>query len=326
MYREWAQYPSHSRPLKESAVDLNEPHWVPKDFQPVTTHTADGKLESAPYACRLQPLTSRFTEGQTAQLATLACIHEIGLDISSSADRRELPLAIESVAITALAEADSARRVDSNQTSFNDAGTDGDAQAGDNITTVIFRPSPEDHAHFLITARFSVQDDPKRTVYELVATFAAAPRAPAAFTGVFGEFIHQGSLHVWAELEVREPGIYRVMGNLRQGDAPVAYSKQQLPLLPGKHSVALQFFGKIFHDQNRSGKFRLTDLRGERLAILEPGAPPDAARPVRQPEPIKPWSAPYETREIGLTELSAAEFTSPEKSAHLRELETALRF
>jgi len=103
---------------------------------------------------------------------------------------------------------------------------------------------------------------------EGILAFYSTPEAhiPARFTGELGDRIESGDLVVDIELEVDVGGRYRVEGNLydRYGN-PIAWSRFQQDLEPGKQTASLRYHGLIFHDAGVGPPFRFKTLRGYRM-------------------------------------------------------------
>ena len=88
---------------------------------------------------------------------------------------------------------------------------------------------------------------------------------PARFTGTFREAILNGSLVVYAGIEVKKQGWYLIDANLwAADDAPVAWTRYKGNLGPDDKEVALEFFGKVLVDAKARAPYQVRQLRGAR--------------------------------------------------------------
>jgi len=165
------------------------------------------------------------------------------------------------------------------------------------------------------TARFSARGLSEKTG-ALSFFFTPADRIPARFTGVFGDRLVSGNLIVDVGLEIDQPGLYRIEGNLygRHG-APVAAARYQGELALGSQRAPLVFFGLIFHDALAEGPFVLKQVRGHRM---RPGHVPDR-------EDLVSHVGQYEVKErYVLSDFSRAEHESAHKERMLARYRDAL--
>jgi hypothetical protein len=150
---------------------------------------------------------------------------------------------------------------------------------------------------------------PQRAHFDFQYTPAAG--VPARFTGTFRDAIVDGSLVIGASVAVTREGHYVIDCNLYDAaDAPVAWSRFKGRLAAGTQTAELVFFGKVLLDGGARPPFHIGQLRGARL---EPGSDPDL-------EQMPPFLGTYTTRTFDLTELSPAEWDSPQKQKTIQFL------
>lgn len=139
---------------------------------------------------------------------------------------------------------------------------------------------------------------------------------PARFTGRFREEVEDGSLAVYAELEVLRGGWFVIDANLWDArDEPVAFSSSAGALEPGTHEVRLLFFGRVLRLSGSSPPWHLGELRGMRID--------ESARPAR--ERVPPYEGRYETRSYEGTTFSDDTWRSPVAARREAELERLAR-
>lgn len=147
-------------------------------------------------------------------------------------------------------------------------------------------------------ASFPVLYTPKRVI-------------PARFTGTFREAIVNGSLVVYAGIEVKQPGWYLVDANLWAADnSPVAWTRYKGNLGTSDKEVPLEFFGKVLVDANAPGPYQVRQLRGARHVERQD---PDV-------ESMPFFDGTFTTRAYSLDELSPAEWDSDHKREMIRLL------
>jgi hypothetical protein len=313
MYREWAKYPPDSRPLTAEQLDVLEPFKVQVAPQRLVVASGNGGWEASNFECTLQPELARVAAGQ-AQTLTLTC-------------RRHGEPHAEAVAVAVqhvrFEIEDQGRQVQlpAQPAIFRDDGVDVDETASDHVQTARLELPSSAVGHVRCRVLFEVlaevEAKSRHIEHELVADFSATPEAPARFTAVVGERLEEGSLIVEVELDVVQPGRYRVYANLMKGDRPLAYAKQTLDLQQaGLRRVPLRFFGKILRDVNESGPYTVVAVRGERLK-LESGAQAGAEALVQA---VPPLTEPHVTSAYDVSAFSDAEWDSELKRERIAEL------
>jgi hypothetical protein len=147
-------------------------------------------------------------------------------------------------------------------------------------------------------------------------SFFYTPEAaiPARFTGQFRDALEDGSLVIYAGIDVVKAGHYVIDVNLYgPADEPVMFSRHKDPLPAGRSEVRLLFFGKALRDRGVAPPFHLGQLRGGRVSL---DADPDT-----ESMPLADWRYTTKTR-FSLDDLSDAEWDSEHKRDMIRFLET----
>lgn len=136
---------------------------------------------------------------------------------------------------------------------------------------------------------------------------------PARFTGNFRDVIEDGSLVIYAGIDVKAEGHYVIDCNLYgAGDAPVMWSRHKGPLPKGSSEVKLVFFGKALRDQGVSPPYHIGQLRGGRHVL---GQDPDI-----ESMPLGDWRYTTRTR-FTLEDLSDADWDSEHKRKMIELIE-----
>ena len=134
---------------------------------------------------------------------------------------------------------------------------------------------------------------------------------PARFTGKFREAIVNGSLVVYAGVEVKNQGWYLIDANLwAADDSPVAWTRYKGNLGPADKEVAIEFFGKVLVDAKAQAPYQVRQLRGARH--LERQDPDIESMPF--------FEGTYTTRAYPADTFSPAEWDSEHKREMIRLL------
>lgn len=142
---------------------------------------------------------------------------------------------------------------------------------------------PEHVGRVLATVRFTA-DGLAEQSGALAFQVTPSSRIPARFDGRFSDRIQEGDLAVDVGVEVEVAGLYRIEGNLFDGEgAPVAWARYQGSLPAGRSLAPIVFDGLILNDAGSRPPFRLRNLRGYRM---RPGDFPHK-------EDMADWSAPH---------------------------------
>jgi hypothetical protein len=317
-YRHWAQYPPDSRPLKANYTDQIEHHWIPLPPRPMPIIGPDGKAKDPQHACLLQPLNHTVTEGQQMEV-TLQCRAMAGDGAGQGA-----PLEIKNIRLV--------RYFDEKEYNTEQPRvTEGD-KANKFTYRLTYVPRKDDWGDMELTVDFVVPAEKEPFTHTLKAHFFSSPVAPAQFRGVVAERIQDGSLIIVAEVNARFAGRYTIEANLFNEDGPVAVARTDARLKAGPQNVEIQFFGKIFHDQNAPGPYQVVALRGEQdTSPLDPAdlnLPPEEVEKMLstleatgpQKRTIPTWEGKYTTETYRLEDFSNAEWDSEIKRERMAEL------
>ena len=145
-------------------------------------------------------------------------------------------------------------------------------------------------------------DEPKETFINF--TYTPANAIAARFTGEFREDVENGSLVVYAGVEVFREGWYNVDVNLFDSrDEPVAWTRYKGDLTRQDTEVPLQFFGKVLVDSQSAPPWTLRQLRGYRYDAET--TPPQEA--------MIPYDGTYTTRDYRLDQFSDARYEPPNR-------------
>lgn len=158
-----------------------------------------------------------------------------------------------------------------------------------------------------VTLGMTVTFDAGGGVEQRVLHVAYTPTAaiPARFTGTFRDVVENGSLVIYAGIEVAQAGFFLIDCNLYgPGNEPVAWTRFKGDLPQGAGEVRLEFFGKLLRDQGVEPPFHIGQLRGARRVELRD--------PSYDQMELGAWS--YTTRsDFHLADLSDAEFDDDHK-------------
>jgi uncharacterized protein DUF4784 len=215
--------------------------------------------------------------------------------------QERLPVTVENASVMATSGPHSGRTL---ELRYHDDGQDGDAVAGDLRYTNRFVPSsvPElkQSLQVHLMATVSCCDGVRRA---FMRDFTYAPRQPLQIVGV-GDGIRDGSLAISLAVDVVEAGVYAFEANLVSGDGmlPIGYSHMNYTLAPGRQSVDLMFFGRMFAQVGVDGPYQVRDIRGQLLFL-------DGS----EQNLWFTYPTPYLTRAYRRSDFSAAEWDGPEK-------------
>jgi hypothetical protein len=147
------------------------------------------------------------------------------------------------------------------QVVYHDDGRTPDVRADDGVWSVrLVLPAglePESAASLMVRVKARLLDGDVR---EAAGGFLYSNPA-AHLTGRYRDAVAGGNLIVGAEVVVREAGRFHLAGTLYtlQGE-PIGTAQAAAQLEPGRHWIALSFYGLMFHDRNVAGPFRLGSL------------------------------------------------------------------
>jgi hypothetical protein len=153
--------------------------------------------------------------------------------------------------------------------SYHDDGQDGDEVAGDGRYTNRLVPSSlaqlKQATQVHLSATVSCCDGVRRM---FVREFTYAPRRVVEIVGM-SDAVRAGSLVVTLDVNVVERGTYDFEANLMSGDGarPIGYSQMNYTLAPGRQTVDLVFFGRMFGETGVDGPYLVRDVRGLLLGL-----------------------------------------------------------
>ncbi|MAQ18500.1 MAG: hypothetical protein CMN30_27335 [Sandaracinus sp.] len=135
-------------------------------------------------------------------------------------------------------------------------------------------------------------------------TYTPTTAQPARFTGAFREEVEEGSLVLYAGVEVVQAGWYNIDCNLWDAeDEPVAWSRYKGGLEPTDTEVRLPFFGKVLRDSGSTPPWHIGELRGARY--LEESSPGE--------QMMVPFDGTYTTRAYELETFSEEPYDDPRR-------------
>jgi hypothetical protein len=195
---------------------------------------------------------------------------------------------------------------------FRDDGTHGDAQPNDDYFTATYTPDPDHPNDFRGQYQAVVQAESlKGDTLTATTTFVYSVQI-AHLTGQYRDSIVDGNLQIEAEVEVEEPGKFRVEGTLvTTVDAKMlGYGYAEADLEPGTHWMPMIYSGLIFHDMKAPGPYSLFSVM---LSTL--------GGDVSQESDVVPNA--HTTKAYKVEEFTAQPFNDPEylaKAAYYEEL------
>lgn len=142
---------------------------------------------------------------------------------------------------------------------FHDDGTHGDAQAGDDYWTATYTPDPDHPSDFRGQYQVVVQAESLKGDTLTATTSFVYSVQIAHLTGQYRDAIVDGNLQIEAEVQVDEPGTFRLEGTLvRTEDAKmITYAYADAELGPGTHWIPLVYYGLAFHVMKAAGPYSL---------------------------------------------------------------------
>ena len=336
-YKKWAQYPPYSRPLHEGQVDLLDPYNAKRPPIAVLKKKAEGctkdeagrvtctsPAEQSNIKCEMTPERS-ISIGKGDFKVTLTCIEE-------GAGERGQGLRKPVADLSTKFYRKFGRQIFGSLPPIEagDDGTNGDATAGDNIYTVLVRPTTQDWGYVFVEARFTV--DGMEHVQR--CNWFSTPYTVATFQDGISDRQNDGSLVVSVPVTITKPGYYTFAANLQEagGDQRfVASASEGQRFEAGQHAVDFTFFGKIIRDKKIDGPYIVREIRGRRdnspvtpdtlRGALESGTP---IEPRKHTEPlyeyVEPLAATYTTGSYRATDFSGDEWQSPDKDRRLEYL------
>jgi len=352
-YRIHSQYPDFSRPLDSTMVDLIDP-WKLVD-EPLPLIDDPSLNNEAGVKKRIEELKQSGKKDSEIE-SDLRKYYESLPRYQFTANRHTLTFGDELIVALKVTDSNGGKLAYSlgdvfvlgdpimtrsrlGTPDFNDSGYPPDGVADDGITTFSYKIPGEDKKYWgnlklVVQIKAKGSKDP----IEVSHTFFSSPISPAKFTDNFSERLENGSLVIDTIVDVKRECKFIFQANLYdfRGN-PTHWVTANSVLGPGLHPVSFVFFGKIFHDNGYQGRFTMRDLRGtcENLPfparwIGDPGKIDAIANATPLEEPLL-YYMPYTSKsyttqkEYSLKDFSNAEWTSPEKDARIKEMESQIQ-
>lgn len=282
MYREQARYPESSWPLRAGQADTL------KDERTPTVVTSGGR-DGAPELRLWNAAVSVEAPGDVDLFASLA-----------QADRKLRPERFTAEIIDQ-SGALGAKAV------YADDGRGADREAGDGVYSarVSGLPVPELAAQYLVAVEAAL---PGGALVHGSGGFLYS-RPWARLTGSFRDRQSDGNVVVEAQVDVTRAGRFHLAGTLATPDRQALGTAQAaVELGPGRHWIALSFYGLMFHDRGAAGPYRLVSV-----TLTTTGGMPNALGPLHEDAHV--------TRAYALSELRATPFGQADLTAAAERLE-----
>ena len=173
------------------------------------------------------------------------------------------------------------------QIDLRDDGQERDIEAGDGVFTTQLTPPPEELAQWngLIRVKvYGVTSDGERRSAS-TRFYYGVPSA--RLTGNYEDRLVQGHLEVEAELDVKEPGLYRLQATLSGTRGLLAWAENTVYLEPGIRSLPLTFWGLALRQANEPGPYQLSSIALSNVTKKPPQLNDASSTPYRT-APYKP--------------------------------------
>jgi hypothetical protein len=165
-----------------------------------------------------------------------------------------------------------------------------------------------------------VQYDPgngKPALATLDLVYQPGGSPPARFTGKFREVMNNGSLDIYAGVEVLEAGQYMISANLfdANGQPAVSMLARMVSLDQSSTEVKLQAFGRVVREADSPTPFTLSNLRGY---LFYPGHDPDR-------KSMPDYTEDYRTAKYPIDAFSDEEYWDEHKQQQIQSLMNAAK-
>ena len=146
------------------------------------------------------------------------------------------------------------------QVDLRDDGQERDIEAGDGIFTTRLTPPAEDLAQWngLIRARVYGRTGDGERRSATTRFYYGLPSAK--LTGNYRDQLVDGHLQVLAEIDVKEPGEYRLDATLSGAQGLLAWAQNTVVLAPGLTWMPLTFWGLALREANQPGPYELSSV------------------------------------------------------------------
>jgi hypothetical protein len=299
VYRESTRYPPHARPIGEH----------PDQLRPFASVLEDKTLRQpgaeATQGVRLRTSQERvFLSGQESTVLTVSAVDNEG---------KPLPLGIQRALAYSLPDAKRAAQSIQAAISFDDAGGQADAQAGDGTFSARLQPASQGFAEFDGGIRVQLEVTVKGQSGQLAFDVVYASGVPATWASqnLVTEALEDGSLNFHLKANVRVAGRYVVSARVDDATGkPFALLTFNDEVAAGLQSFKLQLHGLLVRDLQPAFPLRLRDIDG---FVLYADRFPDRAMMPRLAGVIH-TSASYPS-----TAFTDKEWTSEERERYLAE-------
>lgn len=197
---------------------------------------------------------------------------------------------------------------------FYDDGTHGDAQPEDDLFTATYTPDPDRPNDFRGQYQVVAQAESLKGDTLTASTSFVYSVQIAHLTGRYRDSIVDGNLQVEGEVEVDEPGRFRLEGTLvTTADAKMlGYAYADADLDAGTHWIPLVYYGLIFHDMKAPGPYSLFSVM---LSTL--------GGDVAQESDVVPNA--HTTKKYAIDDFGSAPFNDPEYMAKAQHYDDIAR-
>jgi hypothetical protein len=311
-YLEYSKYPPTSRPI--TAGRAAHFQYNRRDDVPVPVAGPDGRTEFY--------ISVRTDRMMVFGAETVRILLKAVAGPDAEGERKAVELA--GAAVFA-GRRDDARRV--LDVTLVDNGRDGDVQSGDHEYTAMIQPASiaslkSFHGDLAVHVEFRVNG--VKGARRIYFSFYPESAIAARFTGKFRNAIEDGSLAVYAQINVSRAGNYTIDANLSDADGQAfCHARFKQRLEPGLREVRLLFFGKVIRDANPVPRtpFRVTEIFGQALPPSELAAQMDDEN--FAPAAVPLYSGDYTVDSHEVRDFSDAEWESPDKQFQIEQLREA---
>jgi len=154
------------------------------------------------------------------------------------------------------------------QVDLRDDGQERDIDAHDGVFTARLTPAAEDLAQWngLIRAKVygATADGERRSAK--TRFYYGAPSAK--LTGYYRDQLVDGHLQLLAELEVKQPGDYRLEATLSGSQGLLAWAENTVHFEAGVGSMPVTFWGLTLREANEPGPYRLSSVALSNVSVM----------------------------------------------------------
>ena len=300
-----ALYPPHSRPISQQRAEAFR--YNRRVARPMPIFDSQRRHEPP-----------RFYATFTADKMNVVGVDTITMTLRATrtpeADAPSLAIAIVNAGLAKGRGDKSARVAD---LVFHDDGQNGDAVAGDRTYTAVVQPAAiEGLADHHGSVRAFVEFSAEGTTAAEQLFFDSYPEKgiAARLTGSFHEAIEDGSLVVYAQMNVLQAGYYSVDANLLTADdRAFGHARFKGSLDTGIRDIRFLFFGKIIRSARPAVRspFKVAEIYGQMVPepkeLLEKARTGDFA-----PSLVPLYPGTYVTESYDLSTFSDAPWRSPD--------------